>query len=451
MSHGGAGMSSSKRPVGQGERYAALAGLSGKLEGLYSELGPRERWAFQEVLAPGMRVTAATRLGAHAAERVLNSTEVEEYRALRDEPLPSSGGLRPHMVIIMKATRLCNLRCTYCNQWRAGPNNTMSFQVLARIIRDVLRAPGVRRVEFVWHGGEPTLLPMSFFRKAIWLQQQFRMPGQSVANSVQTNGTRLSDGWLRFLRDYEVSVGVSLDGPPEVHDSRRIDVRGRPTSAVVRTGLGELERFGIPHGVLVVVDDDIVNVGARRLLEYLLELRVRAVDLLNVLPTNMPVGASLHGMYLPVQRYVEFLRELFRVWWPRYADEIFVRELAGLVRQLQGGPALTCVFAGNCFGGFLTVDPSGEVSACDKYVGDAKYGFGNIFAMNLADLPEVEALRVIVSENEGELASMRGCPWFEVCKGACPHDRYTTMRHGVAVDGCCGFKPLLEEMARVVH
>ncbi|MGX1763437.1 radical SAM protein, partial [Streptomyces lydicus] len=250
----------------------------------------------------------------------------------------------------MKATPLCNLRCTYCHFWRTGPNQVMAFDVLATTIRDALATPGIRRVEFVWHGGEVTLLRPSFLRKAIWLQEHFRRPGQRVVNSVQTNGTRLDAEWLELLRDQHISVGVSLDGPPEVHDRTRVDVGGKATSMQVRDGLGLLRENRIAHGVLMVVGDDLVEIGARRTLEYLVEIGVPAVGLLNVIPENAPQSDDRRGQYLPFDRYVRWLQELFALWFPDYSEVLAVRELAELIGKVRGGASRSCLFAGGCHG-----------------------------------------------------------------------------------------------------
>ena len=97
------------------------------------------------------------------------------YERLRDEPDPDAGG-QAVLTVIMKATRLCNLRCTYCHSWRSGPNQKMTFDVLAHSIHGALRDPSVGYVDFVWHGGEVTVLPVEFYRKALWLQERFRRP-----------------------------------------------------------------------------------------------------------------------------------------------------------------------------------------------------------------------------------------------------------------------------------
>jgi uncharacterized protein len=349
----------------------------------------------------------------------------------------------------MKSTRLCNLRCTYCHSWRAGPNQTMTFPVLARATRDALRDPSVRWVDFVWHGGEATLVARDFYRQAVWLQERFRRPGQTVLNTVQTNGTRLTDDWLDFLREHDFSVGVSLDGPPEVHDSRRVDMGGKPTSARVRRGIERLRAAGIERsGTLMVVDEEIVAAGAERVLEYLVEIGVRRVALLNVLPENTPPGAEPRGDYLPFPGFVDFLRDLFRVWWPAYRDRIAIRELEDLVGQIGGEAPQICVFAGECFGTYLTVEPTGEVSACDKYIDDDTYRFGDVLTTGLSGALLSDRLAVVREENKRAVDRMRDCRWFGVCHGGCPHDRYTGERRLPGYDGrCCGLAPLLDDIA----
>jgi uncharacterized protein len=419
-----------------------VARAAERLEEFAVTLAPREEAALRMLLQRANRA---------AAESVLAPDELEVYERIRATPDPGGGG-QAVLTVIMKATRLCNLRCTYCHSWRSGPNQTMTFAVLAHAIHGALRDPSVRNVDFVWHGGEATVLPVDFYRKALWLQERFRRPGQIVLNTVQTNGTRLSDEWLAFLRDHDIGVGVSLDGPPEIHDTRRLDVGGKPTSQRVRQGLERLRAAGITRwGVLMVVDEEVCALGPQRILEYLIEIGVERVALLNVLPENGPAEEPLRGEYLRFPRYVEFLRELFQVWWLEYRERIVVRELADLAAQLSGGEPQICVFAGDCFGVYLTVEPTGEVSACDKYIGDGDYRFGHVLEAGLAGVQLTRRLAVVREQNRKAVHRMRGCRWFGVCHGGCPHDRYTGERRLPGYDGrCCGLAPLLEEMARTL-
>lgn len=402
-----------------------------------------ERRALELLLQRSGGESPWERLARRDCREVLTPEECGHYRDLIESPDVVSRSRRPSLVLIMKATRLCNLRCSYCHFWRSGPNQIMSFEVLARTIRDALGAPGVKQVDFVWHGGEITLLPPAFLRKALWLQAQFRRPGQRVVNAIQTNGTRLTPEWLDLLKKYRVEVGVSLDGPPELHDRVRVDARGGPTSARVVKGVRQLREHGIRHGVLMVVGPDVIELGAERVLEYLLESGVPAVGLLNVIPENNPRLDPADSAYLPWPRYVEWLRELFAAWWPTHTDRLMIRELDDLIGKVGGAPSKVCLFAGDCHGRYLTVEPTGEVSACDKYVDDAEYVFGSTISEALAS-PAVDRVRRQEAER---VARMADCRWIGVCAGGCAHDRRLSDRHLGTDPACCGLAPLLGDIS----
>src|SRR5262249_43774159 len=149
--------------------------------------------ALRRLLAQNTTPRAALSLTPPPA--ILDAAELDDYQHLCAEPDPVEATARTQFVMVMKATRLCNLRCSYCHFWREGTGEIMPFSILARTIRAVLRPTSTQAVEFVWHGGEATLLPLSYFEKAMWLQEKFRRPGQLVNNTLQTNGVRLDDEW----------------------------------------------------------------------------------------------------------------------------------------------------------------------------------------------------------------------------------------------------------------
>lgn len=440
--------SSAKSPVPDQE---TLASLAEHLDRFADQLPEDQRRVLTTMLQAVHRDPALAALASEPAHSMLKAEEIPIFEGLLRAPAPEGRGMRPSMVMVMKATRRCNLRCTYCHFWSNEGNQTMSFEVLARAIHGVLAAPGVRSVEFVWHGGETTLLPIDFYRKALWLQQRFTRPGQKIANAVQTNGTILTPQWLDFFERYQFSVGVSLDGPPEIHDRRRFDAAGRPTSERVRRSLDQLRERGIAHGVLMVVDGDVVELGAERLLDYFLEIGVDKVALLNVIPENAPSDSESAGNYFEWPRFVEFLQQIFHLWWPRYKDRISFREVSDLMRRLEGAKGGICIYNGNCMGGFLTVEPQGEISACDKFIGDSDYLFGNLLEMELADLPASPVLGRAHQVTAEGIDQASSCRWFGICNGGCPHDRYLRARdRGAHEESCCGLAPLLSDMAQAI-
>ncbi|MCU0267096.1 MAG: radical SAM protein [Acidimicrobiales bacterium] len=427
---------------------ASLASLTERLDEFGRGLPPGEQAALALLVDRARQPDALRRLAELPPETVLTDDEVAVFDALCAEPIPDQAVLRPQLNVVMKATRLCNLRCTYCNYWREGPGQVMSFEVLARLLHDVLVDPGVERVEFIWHGGEPTLLGTEWFRKAFWLQQQFRRPGQVVANRTQTNATRLEDDFIDFWKEHDVIVGVSLDGPPEVHDRRRVDRVGRPTAARARSGLERLQSAGLEPRVLLVCDEDVLEVGAQRVLAYLLELGVERVGLLNVVPENTVEGVSEGNAYLAWPRYVAFLTELFDLWWPAHVADINLRELADLAGQLLGGPPQICNFAGDCFGSVFTVEPDGRVAACDRYVNVAAKSFGSVAEQTFRDLVLGERLAAVATAERVTSRATEECRWRHVCHGGCPHDRDLSSAFVPGWESsCCGLGPLLDHLA----
>lgn len=290
-----------------------VGAVYGELENLFKELSEEEQAAFGALLF-GSTKPPIMALKELPAEDVLKASELVSLQEIEKTDVSAARAQAASMVLVMKGTRLCNLRCTYCHAWREGPGNVMSFTVLARTIRDALLAPGIRRIEFVWHGGEVTLLGTKFLRKAIWLQQRYVKPGITVSNSVQTNAVDVSDEMMFFLRDFDISVGVSIDGPPAVNDVRRVDTEGKGTSDRILATLERFRAVGIAYGILAVVDSEIAAIPPRDLLDYFVATGARGVDLLNVLPDNDSDSCAVVGTYLPWPKFVRFMCELFDVW-----------------------------------------------------------------------------------------------------------------------------------------
>jgi len=431
--------------------------LVDKLSRIEAKLSPRERAMFHAILPKELfgPNSATIEFLFATPQEILSRDELEIFLRLResqDVDLAAPCALRSSMVLIMKATRLCNLRCTYCHSWKGGPNQVMGFEVLAKTTRDALRRPEVRHVNFVWHGGEVTLLPIGFFKKALWLQRMFKSEGQVITNSIQTNATRLNEEWINLFASTHFDVGVSIDGPAEIHNQRRRTVGGRPTWDQVRVGIAQMQQANVPCGALVVVDRQVVELGAERLLSCLLELKVARAALLNVLPPNGEAQPT-RNRYLPWSDYVIFLQQMFRCWWPTHRDEIDMASLSTLINNLSGRAPNLCVYAGDCMGQFLTIEPNGIVSACDKYIGDREFEFGNLL---VADLNEVLAASKNLARSRTSAASeasrMDECKYYVVCRGGCPHDRRLNRIYQTGWDGnCCGLADLLDEISAAIH
>ncbi len=426
--------------------------MTSRLERTLAQLEPlvseKSLGDLQAILA--MERSAVWDLHLTPIEEVFSAQERSTLETMTPQPYGRSG-LKRQMVIILKATRLCNLRCTYCNAWREGPNQIMEFSVLAKLIREILATQQVQNVDFVWHGGEVTLLPTSYLKKALWLQQHYCLPQTTVANSIQTNATRLTPEWLSFLRDYGFGVGVSIDGPPEIHDKRRVTKSGRGTWRDVKRGIDLLREFEIPFGALAVIDECALELGAAAYLRYLVDIGVTQVALLNALPPNSTDCAGT-AAYVPHDRFTGFLRDLFAAWWSTARDAIEIRELQALVEAVARGTTGLCIFNDNCMGQYLTIDPNGDVSACDKYVGDPAYMFGNLRERNLNEM--LEQSTTLAAAHAGVAAQKRrmsACPHYKICFGGCPHDvRLSEKYRPEWQPDCCGLSELIDDISLAV-
>jgi uncharacterized protein len=350
-----------------------------------------------------------------------------------------------YLSLIVKATRLCNLRCTYCHDWRAGPNQTMSFLVLARMIASALRDKEHDIVHFIWHGGEPTVLPLSFYEKALLVQSRFRKPGQVVANLIQTNGTQLTESWARFLRDNRFSVGVSLDGPPEIHNRSRIYGSGRPSFEDVSNNLNLLRKYDIPFSVLMVIDEEALVIGPQRIFDFFLKMDIKNYGLLAATPINQPnaIRGTVANHYVDPKRMAKFLIKLYDCWKEHGDPTIRIREFEGIFQRIHGKPA-SCTLEGGCFGQYYIIEPNGEVAHCELFQGDSRYTLGNILEKTFAAFRTSSELRSLSEANQHELDLMKTCPEFSVCNGWCPHERYLSVRHNPDYStNCCGLYDLI--------
>ncbi len=349
--------------------------------------------------------------------------------------------------LIVKATRQCTLRCAYCNDWRGNHNGAMSFPVMAHMIARALAEH--EHVRFIWHGGEPTLLPISFYEKALLVQAHLRRPEQKIGNSFQTNATKLTPAWARFFRANDIQVGISIDGPAHLHNSHRSYRSGKGSYNDVIRGLNLLREHEVQFSGLVVVDESTLKFGARRLLDFLVGKGIRSFALLPAKPRNEPAAkrGTKTSHYIEPARVNAFLMDLYDAWLSRGDQSIKIRELELLKAQIKGVSARSCTLSGKCWGHYYTIEPDGSVGVCDVFSGDPRYTLGNIMNDSFMEIANSPGLLQLKKEQRDAVEGMRRCPEFPVCKGWCPHERYVSVRHNkLHRDDCCGLRDLISHI-----
>jgi uncharacterized protein len=381
---------------------------------------------------------------------LFNQDEIEYITSLiNNYNYEDKRSLNTSLVIILKSTRLCNLRCVYCNSWKEGKNQNMTFNVLAKSIFESINQTGAQNIEFVWHGGEPLLLPVNYYEKALELQNIFKSENQKISNAIQTNGTRITDEWLNFLVKNNIDIGVSLDGTKKINDIQRVYKNGKSSYQDVIDNLKICEEKNLNYGVLVVIDKPTIQEGADKLLEMITSLHTSSVGLLNVIPKN-ETSNICDEHYVFHSDYIDFLSKLYPLWNENYRDLFNIRDFTGLEKGIKHKKAFMCYYGGNCHLQYLTIEPNGDVSACDKYIGNKDYQYGNLMVDSLKEiLINSKNAKLITQKYEQENKKFINCEWFGVCQGNCAHDNLLNNKYQQAEkNSCCGMKPLLNEIKK---
>lgn len=354
------------------------------------------------------------------------------------------------ITLIVKATRRCNIRCVYCHDWRDSGPRVLSFRNLARLTKEALEQHD--EVSFIWHGGEPLLLGMPWFERALALQQVFRRAMSRITNSIQTNACLLTGDWIEFLLRHRIAIGVSVDGPAECHDRQRVDGKSRGTYRQVMRGLSLARNAGVPHGVLVVVSDDIVKLGAERTYRWLKDESIQNVGFLPQRPDPIDLAAvrraSPSSEFLGREVYGRFLSDIASLWWQDDASRPNIRELQTFLTGLIAGSPGICIYQGSCVGKYFGIDPNGDVYHCDRYIPEQRYRVGNLSEQG----PWIQThrlARIAIRAARGEKQA-QACKWYSVCHGGCPHDRHADASGWHARNHCCGSETVLSNLANLI-
>ncbi len=362
----------------------------------------------------------------------------------RDGPQPPLGG--DFQVFAKPGGALCNLECRYCYYLDkkalyppTGPAR-MGEALLERYVVQHLEASGGPEVRFSWHGGEPTLLGVDYFRSIVALQKKHASPGVRVFNALVTNGTLLDEGWGRFLAEEGFAVGLSLDGPADLHDAYRVTKGGRPTHAQVMRGWDVLRKHRVPTDVLCVVH----RLNARhplRVYRFFREMGAGYVGFLPLVERRDDLAAGVGPESVGARAFGTFLTTIFDEWVTRDIGRIMVQTFDEAARPVRGMEHSLCIFRETC-GDVPVLEHNGDLYSCDHFVDDA-HRLGNIAETQLGALLTSEAQLRFGRDSRDRLPGYcLRCPVLAMCNGGCPKDRF--MRSPDGEEGlnylCPGFK-----------
>lgn len=323
---------------------------------------------------------------------------------------------------------LCNLACRYCYYRSAAQSGLrrMPDDLMESYILQHIEASAEPVIDFSWHGGEPALYGLEGFRRIVALQKRHCPGNRVIVNGIQTNGLIFDQEWCRFLSEENFSVGLSLDGPQQLHDRYRLTLRGGSTHGRVMRAFDLLRKHGIRTECLCVVHSENARCP-ERIYEFFEDL---AVPFLTFLPLVEALGSgSVSGRSVPSHAWGEFLCTIFDIWIERGIGRIKVQIFEEAARPAFGLEHTLCIFRRTC-GGVPVLERNGDVYSCDRFA-TPEYLLGNIRDIPLGELLKSSRQRAFGAAKLETLPEQCvNCPVRDMCNGGCPRNRFARADDG---------------------
>lgn len=351
---------------------------------------------------------------------------------------------KPLYVTLKPVGARCNLACEYCyymeksSLYPDSPRQAMTEETLELFTKEYIAAQTVGDILFTWHGGEAMMRPLSFFRKAMELQQKYGK-GMHIENVLQTNGTLMTPEWAKFLRDNHWLVGVSIDGPKEFHDEYRHARNGKPSWGKAMQAIRMLNDYGVEWNAMAVVNDYnadyplefyrfFCGIGCRFL--QFTPVVERQIGGQNGPLASLADGkeATLAPFSVSPQQWGKFLCAVFDEWVRRDVGRVFVEIFDCTLANWMGVKPGICSYGRDC-GHAAVMEFNGDVFACDHFV-FPRYKLGNIRNDSLIEMLYGEKQRKFAAMKRSLPQQCKECEVEFACHGECPKNRFTTDRYG---------------------
>lgn len=346
----------------------------------------------------------------------------------------------PLYVMAKPAGAACNLRCEYCYYLEKAKLFTkqsapvMSDELLEHFIEEYIGCQTMPEVQFCWHGGEPLLRPISFYKKALKLQKQYAR-GRHIDNIIQTNGTLVNDEWARFFKQNNFLVGVSIDGPKELHDHYRLSPQGEGSWDRVMRGIRYLQKYGVEWNAMAVVNDVIADhplefynfyksidchyIQFTPIVERL-QHHSDGRHLANPLDGDTP---QLAPFSVTPKKWGHFLCTIFDEWVRKDVGNYFIQIFDSTLANWMGEQPGVCSLARDC-GHAAVMEHNGDMYSCDHFV-FPEYRLGNIMTDSIFSMMKSQRQLDFGRIKHGSLPTQcQQCEWNFACNGECPKNRF---------------------------
>ncbi len=335
-------------------------------------------------------------------------------------------------VMVKPRGPICNLDCKYCyflqkeSMAPKGDKFRMGDDLLENYIRQYIEAQQTQEVSLAWQGGEPTLMGLDFFKRVVELEKKYQKPNTRIANALQTNGVLLNDEWCEFFKANDFLIGISIDGPKELHDAYRVDKGGKPTFDKVMHGLNFLKKHGVEFNVLTTVHAANGN-HPKEVYTFLRD--VAETTFMQFIPiverdneTGYQEGHKVTPRSVTARQYGEFLMGIFDEWIKRDVGQRYVQIFDEALGAWSGYEPSLCIFRETC-GNALALGHDGDLFSCDHFV-EPNYKLGNIQEKTLQEMVSSEEQRRFGQDKKDTLPRYcRECEVRFMCNGGCPKNR----------------------------
>jgi uncharacterized protein len=340
-------------------------------------------------------------------------------------------------LLITPASAVCNLDCAYCfyldraaDPYKALPGRRMTTETLERLV-DTYLFYSYPNSTFAFQGGEPTLAGLGFYEKLVELQQQYGRGGQNVSNALQTNAILIDDSWCALFRQYNWLLGVSLDGPREIHDLYRYNKEGRGTWQRVMAGIETLKKNRVEFNILCVLSQANVE-KPRELYKF---FRGLGIDNIQYIPLAEFDGL---GNALPftitAEQYGRFLCDTFDLWWPD-RRKIRIRYFDNLAEAVAGQKPGTCTLHETC-DSYVVVEYNGDVYPCDFFV-ESDWKLGNVTIDSWPEIARRTRRYSFAAKKTLVHPECQVCEYQSICHGGCPKFRHSPHHRFEDLDYFC--------------
>jgi uncharacterized protein len=350
-------------------------------------------------------------------------------------------------VIVKPCDDLCDMACDYCyflNKAKPLRKKSLMDEVtLQNLVR--FFCEGQTDTEFIWHGGEPLLAGLDFYQTAIDFQAEWKNRGVTIKNSIQTNATLLDGQWARFFEHHQFSVGVSCDGPVDIHNIHRRYRSGKPSFANTLKGIKLLQATDVFSGVLCCVHQGSLE-NPRKILDFFIENGIKDIRFLRVKGADI-FGRPMPGLITPME-FSNFLKELFWYWIEIDDPSVEITNFKSLTELMLGGQFRECTLAGECYK-YATVYSNGSIYPCDTLPQNESTYFGNV-AQSRNEVLKSSTFLNFLRRHEIVRSGCQSCGWRSVCMTGCLADW-----QGESLDlhnQCCdGVKSTFQEVKKALQ